>query len=200
MRSDYRRWLKNQEYSSNTVNTQHSHVVRLEHAYGDLEQLYKGDGLRGLMESLRYSSSESRRGAPNPSKIQINGDFYKSLASFRTAAGLYARFLGGSDAGVDSPGSTTVSDRQDLERRERLGLERDLQKALRREIAQLEEGLQIIDDGVERAVPSGFIDITARDSNERLVVIELKAGESAARVVANLELRSYSIRFRFDER
>ena len=42
-------------------------------------------------------------------------------------------------------------------------LERDLQNALRRNIAELERGLSIIDDGKERKVPAGFIDITARD-------------------------------------
>jgi hypothetical protein len=56
------------------------------------------------------------------------------------------------------------------------GLERDLQNALRKSIADLEPGLSIIDDGKERKVGSGFIDITARDKAGTVVVIELKAG------------------------
>jgi len=124
---------------------------------------------------------------------------------------------------------------QETDPGQRVGLERDLQKALRREIEQLEPGLTIIDEGVERYVPSGYIDITARDRNGNTVVIELKAGtadraavgqilsymgdvaeedssavrgllvahdfdaksKAAARMVPNLGLRSYAVRFAF---
>jgi RecB family endonuclease NucS len=55
-------------------------------------------------------------------------------------------------------------------------LERDLQRALRDHIEQLELGLIIIDDHKEQSVPSGRIDITARDRAGATVVIELKAG------------------------
>lgn len=58
----------------------------------------------------------------------------------------------------------------------KFGLERDLQRALRLNIGQLEPGLQIIDGGGERNVAAGRIDITAEDGKGQLVVIELKAG------------------------
>ncbi|MBI3896178.1 MAG: DUF91 domain-containing protein [Acidobacteria bacterium] len=56
------------------------------------------------------------------------------------------------------------------------GLERDLQEALRKNIAQLEPGLNITDGGREHSVSSGRIDILATDAKQRRVVIELKAG------------------------
>jgi RecB family endonuclease NucS len=113
-----------------------------------------------------------------------------------------------------------------------------MQAALRIEIGQLEPGLVIIDDGAERSVDSGFIDITARDVDGATVVIELKAGaagqraiaqiltymgdvaaeddnmkvrgilvasefdsraKAAARMVPNLVLRKYSVRFTFSD-
>ena len=58
----------------------------------------------------------------------------------------------------------------------KFGLERDLQRALRINIEQLEPGLKIIDEGGERNVAAGRIDITAEDGKGQLVVIELKAG------------------------
>jgi len=58
----------------------------------------------------------------------------------------------------------------------KFGLERDLQTALRKNIGDLEPGLAIIDDGKERKVASGFIDITAQAKDGVTVVIELKAG------------------------
>ena len=45
---------------------------------------------------------------------------------------------------------------------QKFGLESDMQKALRKNIGQLEAGLEIIDGGKEKKVASGFIDIGAR--------------------------------------
>jgi hypothetical protein len=66
------------------------------------------------------------------------------------------------------------------------GLERDLQLALRSDIAQLEPGLHIIDDGKERMTEAGRIDITAQDAQNVLVVIELKAGTAAPEALTQL--------------
>lgn len=67
-----------------------------------------------------------------------------------------------------------------------VGLERDLQAALRHAIEQLEPGLEIIDDGAERSVASGFIDITARDAQGAIVVVELKTGTARQGAVAQV--------------
>ncbi len=56
------------------------------------------------------------------------------------------------------------------------GLERDLQNALRANIAQLDPQLTIIDEGKEQTIPIGRIDITAQDKAGATVVIELKTG------------------------
>jgi hypothetical protein len=66
------------------------------------------------------------------------------------------------------------------------GLERDLQAALRSNIAQLEPGLTIIDGGKERVTDAGRIDITAADNAGNIVVIELKAGMGKPSIVAQV--------------
>jgi hypothetical protein len=66
------------------------------------------------------------------------------------------------------------------------GLEHDLQMALRRNIEQLEIGLKIIDGGKEKTVEGGRVDITAEDKQQRLVAIELKAGEAKPESVAQI--------------
>lgn len=58
------------------------------------------------------------------------------------------------------------------------GLEKDLQNALRQNIEQLENGLTIIDEGKEKITDAGRIDILAKDKNDIIVVIELKAGKA----------------------
>lgn len=83
----------------------------------------------------------------------------------------------------------------------KFGLEHDLQRALRKNIDQLEHGLTIVDGNKELKVPSGFIDITAEDKHGATVVIELKAGaadrEAVAQILAymgDLLLKKQSVR------
>ncbi len=68
----------------------------------------------------------------------------------------------------------------------KFGLERDLQRALRANIEQLEPGLKITDGGAEKTVESGRIDITAEDAEGRLVIIELKAGKAELAAIGQL--------------
>ena len=64
--------------------------------------------------------------------------------------------------------------------------ERDLQSALRSNIAQLGAGLKIIDGGKERITEAGRLDITAEDSQGNIVVIELKAGTALPNAVTQV--------------
>jgi len=66
------------------------------------------------------------------------------------------------------------------------GLERDLQKALRSNIKQFEQGLKIIDEEKELTTEAGRIDITAKDQQGAIVVIELKAGAANPDCVAQI--------------
>ena len=65
-------------------------------------------------------------------------------------------------------------------------LERDLQKALRDNIGQLDPGLRIVDGGAEQTVDAGRIDITAEAPDGALVVIELKAGRADLRAIGQV--------------
>ena len=68
----------------------------------------------------------------------------------------------------------------------KFGLERDLQKALRAKIAQLDPGLTVIDGGTEKKVEAGRIDITAVDRDGNLVIIELKAGTATLPAIGQI--------------
>ena len=138
-----------------------------------------------VIEELKYSKDDRRNNRANPSKIPFKGDIHNNLASYRRAAVRYEKFrdeIG--DGELETPGSKEA----DVEEvpGQRMGLERDLQIALRSKIEQLEPGLTVIDDGAERSVDSGFIDITARDSSGATIVIELKAGVAGQRAVAQI--------------
>ena len=242
MKAGYRHWLEQQKYEAGTINAQLYRAGRVEEFHGNLDEHYDNDRMEGLIAMLRYSSDDRRRNRPNPSKIPFDGDIHNNLASYRNAVERYRRFRDAVGAAADA--LVLAEDRPDTtptaeeEIGQRIGLERDLQAARRSEIDELESGLTIIDEGAERSVDSGFIDITARDGTGTTVVIELKAGtagqravaqilsyigdvaaeqensnvrgilvassfdgraKSAARMVPNLILRKYSVRFTFSD-
>lgn len=194
MRQDYKAWLDAQKYGSGTVTAQLHRSGRVESYYGDLDQHYRHDRLQGVIDALRYSSDDEKRNRPNPSKIPFEGNPRTNLASYRNAVENYRRFLADLNGGEigngdgdqhQAPATEAVAlAAEDVA--QRIGLERDLQATLRLQIDQIEPGLTIIDDGAERYVDSGRIDITARDMHGAIVVIELKAGIAGQRAVAQV--------------
>ncbi len=189
MRPDYRQWLEDQKYAANTIVAQMHRAGRVEEHYGSLDEHYANDRLASLVESLRYSTDDARRKRPNPSKIPFDGDVRNNLASYRNAVERYRRFRDVAGDSAESAPSTIVSLSESVvveDGGQRIGLERDMQAALRLNIDQLESGLVITDDGAERSVDSGFIDITARDRTNATVVIELKAGAAGQRAIAQI--------------
>jgi hypothetical protein len=195
MRRNYRAWLEGKGYGGGTVSTNVARTSRVEEHYGDLDERYRSDGLRSIIDALRYTSEDERRRRPNPSKLPIDGNLRTNLASYRNAIENYRRFLGGGDTSYGSvetdeaapPVLLDVAEEViEAEVAQRIGLERDMQAALRLAIGQLEPGLTIVDGGVERVVEAGRIDITARDAEEATVIIELKAGVAGQRAVAQV--------------
>jgi hypothetical protein len=191
-RDNYRNWLDLQRYQLNTITTQLNRVGRVEDHYGDLDEHYDRDKLASVVSELKYSMNDKRANRPNTSKIPFDGDPYSNLASCRDATNRYKRFRSDETILVEtsddediSPSTVQPAIRADINKQS-ISLERDLQATLRDSIAQLETGLTIIDDGAERSVDSGFIDITARDVNGVTVVIELKTGTANQRAIAQI--------------
>ena len=190
MQAGYRRWLEEQKYDAGTINAQMYRAGRVEEHHGNLDEQYANDRLASLIDTLRYSTDDKRHNRPNPSKIPFDGDIRNNLASYRNAVERYRKFRNASGDTADTPekdefGAALVATAEE-EVGQRIGLERDMQAALRIEINQLESGLTIIDDGAERSVDSGPIDITARDTSGMTVVVELKPGPAGQRAVAQI--------------
>ena len=148
----FRSWLQPRGLSPSTINTYISDAKRVERDYGDPDELYAKNRLAEVLQKLRGGG----------------------LGGYKTAVNLYCKYR---ETDVGRAGHDPVAPQDEDDGRARLiGLERDLQAALRDAIEQLEPGLDIIDGGTERSVASGFIDITAKATDGSVVVIELKAG------------------------
>lgn len=184
---EYKQCLELQKYQANTITAQMHRAGRVEEFYGDLDSHFETDRLASVIDALVYTMDDRRRNRPNPTKIPFDGDPYSNLASYRDAVKRYLRFrLDGSSQNITTPEIANLSSKVvsgDEEGGQGIGFERDMQAALRFGIEQLENGLSISDEGAERSVDSGFIDITAKDSTGATVVIELKTGVAGQRAI-----------------
>lgn len=187
---EYRSFLVERKLAERTREQRIRALKRVERAYEvDLDAAFAGDELKEIARSLIYSTDDARNRRENPSKINVDrGDLRTSLAWYKSHIADYIRFCGGAPSIDEDSGSDAIS--QATEEAEAavqvFGLERDLQDALRMNIAQLEAGLEVVDGDTERRVDAGFIDILARDSQGRNVVIELKVGTSKPEAVAQV--------------
>ena len=184
----FRAWLEQRGLSQSSATARISNVTRVEAHYGDLDghyaKDYAKDRLARILRQLQYTADDERRNAPNPSKIPIDGNLRNGLATLKQAINLYSEYRE-ADAARADPDVVAPQIEDDGQAR-LMGLERDLQAALRDCIEQLEPGLEIIDGGTERSVSSGFIDITAKSTDGSIVVIELKTGTARREAIAQI--------------
>jgi endonuclease NucS-like protein len=68
----------------------------------------------------------------------------------------------------------------------RVSLERDLHSYLAKRISEIESELSLVENGSEFQTEAGRIDLLARDDNNQLVVIELKAGKAKDNALGQL--------------
>ena len=96
---DFRAWLSGQGLASGSVSTRIADARRIEANYGDLDEAFEGDSLEGILSALAYSSADKAAGRPNPSGLEINGDLYDGLATYRAAVTAYKKFAAGEGGG-----------------------------------------------------------------------------------------------------
>ena len=182
---NYRNWLLAQNYQGGTITAQMHRAGRVEEHYGDLDNLYNKDRLESLISELTYTTQDRRSNRPNETKIPFEGNAYNNLASYKDAVRRYRKFLE-DDTETSELEVAEVEINAESEPLQTIGLEKDMQAAIRHNISQVEQGLKITDCGKERSVETGFIDITAEDSEGTPVVIELKTGVAGQRAVAQI--------------
>jgi endonuclease len=181
-------WMRPQ-YTESSAENRVSRVRRVEAVYGDLDALYDKDRLASLISELTYSTRDQQQKRLNPTRIIMNGELHKGLASLKNAVARYREFRD-NDSGSETVAEAAIEIASESIREKREGrqfeIERHLQDSLRLEIEQLEDGLIVIDGGDERSVESGFIDILGKDQNGALVVIELKSGTAKREAIGQI--------------
>lgn len=190
MHPDFPIWLS-VRYNENTVASRVSNVRTIEECYGSLDDHFKnGTYQQEVINRLEYTRLDELANRPNHSGIQfrVGSNIRNGLNTYKNAARLYEDFLNERGNQGTRPISIENSDTPpslDEVIKQKLSLERDMEEALRRNIENLAPALRIVDEGSQRAVDSGFIDITCED-NSGLVVVELKAGKADSRAIGQI--------------
>ncbi len=138
-----------------------------EHGVSRLEAPERGWSLASTREFQNPRSTEEKAGKLDA--LLNRGNVFNEQNT-----SINPHYAGWQSPGEDGPGESAF------------GLERDLQRALRANIGQLAAGLKIVDDGSEKTVDAGRIDITAEDPDGTTVVIELKAGKADLRAIGQI--------------
>ncbi|RZF63961.1 DUF91 domain-containing protein [Sphingomonas populi] len=169
--------------SANTCATYRSFLNRIDDALGGLDEALSSRGLEAVMEWARTT------------EVEPFGTYRSHAKSVLKRYALYKleKAAGDEDASVEEPpasgdelGSLIESDANFIR-------EREMQIQVRRQLTNLEPGLEAIDDGAEITVATGRIDILARDAKGRTVVIELKAGKCPPGALEQLLAYAYDI-------
>ncbi len=155
---EFREWMS-ARHPYNTVSNYLSNVRTLDGLLDGLDELLASVGPQAAMTRLD--------GLISAGNVTYGSDRKSALRK-------YAEFANDPEPGATAgaPDGESSTDAQSYLFR----FEREMQGAVRRQLQELEAGLEAIDGGQEKAVATGKIDILARDSHGKLVVIELKAG------------------------
>jgi hypothetical protein len=93
MNNLFRAWLKDR-FPTNVAQSRLSNAIRIEEAYGDLDEHYAKDKLDRVLSDLEYSSDDQEQRVLNRSKIRFSpgADVYNGLNTLRSATRLYVEF------------------------------------------------------------------------------------------------------------
>jgi RecB family endonuclease NucS len=183
MKPEYKEWLIKQGLADSTVSARLNTIKKVETYYGDLDEHFAKGTYQTIIDTLRYTAEHERDKKPNPSQIKFDGssaNIRTALSQYKTMTVNYLKFLNDNEfqsdvSKVNNDTSIEYQETNEDSKKQRFSLERDMQNALRKNIKDLDPNLTIIDDGAERSVDSGLIDILCEDK-DAIVVVELKAG------------------------
>jgi RecB family endonuclease NucS len=153
--------MEREGYKRSTSNTHNWQLGQVDKTISGVDEFISKHGIGEFLEWVKHAEAGPFENYPNQA---------------RSASRRYVEFL------VSEQASESDQDNVEGDVDEELPptlfkLEKEMQAAVRAQLASLENGLIAVDDGNEVQVATGRIDILAKDANGKLVVIELKVGK-----------------------
>lgn len=89
---EFKKWLEENGYRTNTINSRLSNIKTIEDSYGDLDALMLKDGCRSIINELNYTTDDEYFNRAPRHKILINGNIRNGSATYKQALKLYQQF------------------------------------------------------------------------------------------------------------
>ena len=179
---EFKEWLKSLGMLDVSSNNWARVVQRIENDEKiNLDEEFKKDKLKSLLELYTYTTQDERDNRTSSAKIDTTkvASLKNFFSAHKSGINHYRKFCEArDDFDVEEQNNDIESNKKAI-----IALEAHLQAALRANMPQFDPNLTIIDDGIERSVETGFIDILAKDKDGCFVVIELKAGTAKSDVM-----------------
>ena len=83
-----------ERYPDKVAKSRLSNAARVERYYGDLDEHFARDRLRGVLSALQYIVDDKKHGTPNHTKVvfERHANLYEGLATLRASLALYIKF------------------------------------------------------------------------------------------------------------
>ena len=193
-KEEFRKWFAARGYQPNTVSAHITTLNRIDEMDEGLDERLGRLGTDGILKWAKTAST---------------GPFETYASNARSALNRYVEF----SIAAQSPAEIDEIEDNSAAVPTLFQLEREMQAAVRKQLHKLEAGLVEDDGGSEVVVSTGKIDIVARDKQQHLVAIELKAGLCPAGAIEqvlgyaealsserNEQVRAYLIAGQFSDR
>lgn len=90
---EFKAWMINFcDFNHTTINNRLSNCKKVESCYGDLEENFRKDKCRKIINDLTYSVKDERDNTPPRHNIPINGNIRNGSATLKQAVNLYIEF------------------------------------------------------------------------------------------------------------
>ena len=104
----FKDWLTRQGQAPGSISTRLSDAKRVEKHFGDLDAAFAEDGGASIIADLTYTSADRAAGKANTTGIEIDGDLYDSMATYKAAVVAYLKFLNDEDATLEQSQADSV--------------------------------------------------------------------------------------------
>lgn len=100
-KNEFREWLREYKaYEESTIDTRIANVERIQNTFGSLIDHYNKDFFEDIFDSLAYTKADEHRNKRYDGRLEIFGNIYNCLATYRSALKLYAAFLTSSKSNI----------------------------------------------------------------------------------------------------
>ena len=119
---EFSRYLRDVcDLAERTAASRVSDCRRIERYKGELDDLFKADGLVSMLQSLTYSTEDANRDLPARHNVPINGNLRNGTAPLKQAAGLYQKSRPGAGFRLKGPSSSSKLEQAGKLREEAVG-------------------------------------------------------------------------------